>query len=77
MQELNFEQALEKLEILVEELEKGELSLDQALKHYEEGVRLSRFCSQKLAEVEGKIELISLEGGKIKKVPFVDPKEVE
>lgn len=77
MQELSFEHALEKLEILVDKLEKGDLALEQALKYYEEGVRLSRFCSQKLAEVEGKIELITLEGEKIKKVPFVDPKEVE
>ena len=77
MQEQNFEHALEKLEIIVDKLEKGDLTLEQALRYYQEGIGLSRYCSQKLAEVEGKIELITLEGEKIKKVPFIDPKEVD
>lgn len=70
MQELNFENALEKLEIIVEELEKGNLTLDDALAQYEEGVRLSRFCANKLKEVEGRIEMIVKEGQEIKTVPF-------
>lgn len=70
MQELNFEKALEKLEIIVEELEKGNLTLDDALAQYEEGVRLSRFCANKLKEVEGRIEMIVKEGQEIKTVPF-------
>lgn len=70
MQDLNFENALEKLEIIVEELEKGSLSLDEALAHYEEGVRLSRFCANKLKEVEGRIEMIVKEGQDTKIIPF-------
>ncbi len=77
MEDLNFEEALEKLEIIVEELEKGNLTLDEALKYYEDGVRLSRFCAGKLEEVESRIELIAKEGNKIKKVPFEGLKEVE
>ena len=77
MQDLTFEQALEKLEIIVEKLEKGDLILDEALKYYEEGVHLSRFCSKKLEEVEGRIEMIVQKKDKIIKVPFEALKEVE
>lgn len=77
MKDINFEKALEKLEIIVEELEKGELTLDEALERYQKGVKLSRFCSKKLEEVESKIEMIVEEGDKIKKVPFDEREEVE
>lgn len=76
MQDLNFEKALERLEIIVEELEKGNLTLDEALTFYEEGVRLSRFCTGKLKEVEGRIEMIVKEGQEIKRVPFDEMEEV-
>jgi exodeoxyribonuclease VII small subunit len=56
-----FEQALEKLEQIVTELETGELSLESALKKFETGMRLSTFCSRKLDETEKKITLL-LEG---------------
>jgi len=52
----SFESALKQLEELVQRLEKGELSLEESLKLYEEGIRLSRFCHAKLEEAEGKIE---------------------
>ncbi len=77
MEELKFEEALEKLEIIVDELEKGDITLDEALKHYEEGVRLSRFCAGKLGEVESRIEMIIKEGNEIKKIPFKGLEEVE
>jgi exodeoxyribonuclease VII small subunit len=57
-EEPTFEQALEALETLVERLEKGELTLEESLKLYEEGVRLSRLCHGKLEEAEGKIEML-------------------
>ena len=53
-----FEEALEELEKVVERLESGELSLEESLAAFEEGVRLVKFCNQKLAEVEKKIELL-------------------
>lgn len=68
---LAFEKALEKLERIVEDLESGDVKLDDALKKYEEGVRLSRACQQKLEQAEKKIEILSrsLEG-EIEKSPF-------
>ena len=56
--EPSFEEALEALESIVERLEKGELSLEESLKLYEEGIRLSRLCHGKLEEAEGKIEVL-------------------
>ena len=51
-----FEAALKQLEEIVQRLEKGELSLEDSLKLYEEGIRLSRLCHAKLDEAEGRIE---------------------
>ena len=50
-----FEDALEKLENIVRNMEAGEMSLDSALKSFEEGVRLIRFCSAKLDETQRRI----------------------
>ena len=56
--EKKFEEALEELESVVERLESGELSLEDSLTAFEQGVRLVNFCNQKLNEVEKKIELL-------------------
>ena len=63
-EELKFEKALERLEKIVEELEAGNIPLDEALKKYEEGVRLSRACNEKLTQAEKKIQILtkSLDG---------------
>jgi exodeoxyribonuclease VII small subunit len=53
-----FESALEDLEQVVEQLESGELSLEESLAAFERGVGLVRFCNQRLNEVEKKIELL-------------------
>jgi exodeoxyribonuclease VII small subunit len=53
-----FEKAFQQLEKIVQRLESEELPLDDSLQLFEEGIRLSRFCNQKLEEVEKKIELI-------------------
>ena len=53
-----FETALKKLEEVVKKLEGGELSLDDSLKAFEEGVKLAGFCSGKLNEAEKKVELL-------------------
>ena len=69
--EIEFETALKKLENIVENLETGDLSLEQALKHYEEGVRLADICSKRLTEAEKKVEvLMKTGGGKLKAEPF-------
>jgi len=53
-----FEQAFAELEQIVKRLESEELPLDESLELFEKGISLSRFCNQKLEEVEKKIELI-------------------
>ena len=74
-----FEDALLQLEEIVQRLEKGELPLEESLKLYEEGIRLSRLCHAKLEEAEGKIELLMKDArgelvldkdGKPKTTPF-------
>lgn len=71
MVEMKFEEALKKLEKIVSELEKENISLDSAFKKFEEGIKLSRICTQRLKEVEKKIEvLVKDDGGKITKKPF-------
>jgi exodeoxyribonuclease VII small subunit len=56
--ELTFEEALTKLEQIVQAMESGELSLEQSMKHFEEGMALSRLCGAKLTETEQKIEML-------------------
>jgi exodeoxyribonuclease VII small subunit len=58
MAEIKFEEALKKLEKIVEDLENGDLSLDEALKKYQEGVELSRICTQRLENAKKKIDLL-------------------
>lgn len=68
----NFEQALEQLQQTVKKLEGGELSLDQALKNFEEGVRLSRICQKQLGEAEQKVDLLikATQDGTVETQPF-------
>jgi exodeoxyribonuclease VII small subunit len=54
----DFEKSFQNLEKIVQRLESEELPLDESLQLFEEGIRLSRFCHQRLEEVEKKIELI-------------------
>jgi exodeoxyribonuclease VII small subunit len=81
-QGVTFEAALKQLEEIVQRLERGELPLEESLKLYEEGIRLSRLCHAKLEEAEGKIELLMKdargdlvldEQGRPKKTPFGQP----
>lgn len=58
MAKRSFEQALQQLEQIVRELESGDLPLEAALRKFEEGIELSKFCSQKLAETERRISLL-------------------
>ena len=58
MAQQTFEKAMKQLEQIVQELETGDLPLEKALKKFEEGIQLSRFCSQKLDETEKKITIL-------------------
>ena len=71
-----FETALEDLEQVVEQLDSGELSLEDSLAAYEKGVGLVKFCYQKLDEVEKKIELLVKDkDGKLQLKAFDDSLE--
>ena len=68
-----FEEALNKLEKIVSKLEKGDIPLEESLKLFEEGIRLSRLCNQKLDEAEKRVEiLLKDKEGILKPQPF-DP----
>jgi len=76
-EELGFEKAIEQLEKVVEFLEGDEVALDEALKKYEEGIRLSRFLNQKLVQAEKKIEVLTRTlSGELQVEPF-EPEEAE
>ena len=53
-----FEEALRQLEEIVQRLEKGDLALEESLRLYEQGIRLSRLCHARLEEAEGRIEVL-------------------
>lgn len=67
----SFEEALKELEGIVKKLESGEAKLEESLGLFERGVKLSRFCSQKLEEAEKKIEMLVKDSrGEYQAVPF-------
>jgi exodeoxyribonuclease VII small subunit len=66
-----FEQSLKKLETIVEQLEKGDLPLEDSLKLFEQGVDLSAVCKKELDEAESKVQtLIKQRDGSFKTEPF-------
>jgi exodeoxyribonuclease VII small subunit len=68
-----FEDALNKLEKIVSKLEEGDIPLEESLKLFEEGIRLSRFCSQKLDEAEKKVEILLKDKNGVIKPRAFDP----
>ncbi len=72
---LKFEAALSRLEELVCSLEKGDLSLEESLKLFEEGVRLSKSCTKILHEAEKKVEMLIHDKGEEKRPRPVDSEE--
>ena len=70
----DFEKAFKELETIVQRLEAEELPLDESLRLFEQGISLSRFCHQRLEEVEKKIELILADA---KGQPRTEPFETE
>ena len=65
-----FEESLSKLESLVEKMEAGDLSLEDSLKTFEEGIKLTRECQQALKQAEQKVNLLIEQSGQIESVPF-------
>lgn len=68
--EMDFEEAMSKLETIVRELENGDVPLEKAIDLYQQGMKLSQLCGGKLAEVERKIEMIVEEDGEQRRKPF-------
>ncbi|KXU35736.1 exodeoxyribonuclease VII small subunit [Ventosimonas gracilis] len=66
----SFEQSLTELQALVERLEGGELSLEEALGAFEQGVKLTRDCQDALNQAEQKVKMLLEKDGELKEVPF-------
>ncbi|MFW5936757.1 MAG: exodeoxyribonuclease VII small subunit [Desulfosalsimonas sp.] len=73
MAKKSFEESMNQLEKIVEELEAGNLPLDKALKRFEEGVKLSQSCFEKLDETEKKITRLmqQQQDGSAREIPFM------
>lgn len=71
MAEKSFEEAMQRLEEITQNLENGDLSLEDSIGVFEEGMKLSKFCTKKLEEAEKKVTKLVKEGeGKFSQQPF-------
>jgi len=78
MAKKTFENAMETLENIVQELESGDLALEKAMQRFEEGIKLSKFCSDKLDETEKKITLLTGNADNtISETPFLEDDETD
>ncbi len=71
MEEVNFEEAMKKLEALAQELEKGDLDLDQSVQKFEEGMALAKKCNDILEKAEKRITILIQEEEGLKDENFV------
>jgi exodeoxyribonuclease VII small subunit len=74
---IEFEKALDQLETLVDEMENGDLSLEESLKSFERGIKLTRDCQSALAKAEQKVQMLIEENGQLKTVAVNDTDEIE
>jgi exodeoxyribonuclease VII small subunit len=74
---IDFEASLGQLEQMVEQMEDGELSLEESLKAFERGVKLTRECQQALQEAEQKVQLLSEQDGDLVATPFSELEDAE
>lgn len=65
-----FEECLQRLEEIVEQLEKGDIPLEKSLALFEEGMKLSQSCRSELEAAEGKVEILLRQNGKLQPEPF-------
>lgn len=66
----NFEECLQRLEKIVQELEKGDVPLEKSLTLFEEGMQLSSACRKELEQAEGKVDILLKKNGKLQAEPF-------
>ena len=69
--DINFEDAISKLNDIAEELESGNLSLDESMAKFEEGMKLSKSCKEMLDTAEKKITMLITDDGKIEEKNFI------
>lgn len=69
---VNFEESLEELEALVEQLEDGDLSLEESLAAFEKGVRIARECQDALKQAEQRVQILLRQNGDEQLAPFAD-----
>ena len=67
---LDFEQSLADLQTLVERLENGELSLEDSLSAFEQGIGLTRDCQAALSQAEQKVQILLERNGELEQAPF-------
>ena len=70
--DINFEKALEELEGIVEDLESGDLSLENSLQSFEKGIKLARQCQELLSKAELQVQKLIEENGELKSAPLKD-----
>ena len=70
MKELKFEEAMQELEIIANDLEKGDLSLEESVTKFEEGMKLSKQCNDMIEKAEKKITILLQKDGKIEEENF-------
>ena len=70
--DINFEKALEELEGIVEDLESGDLSLENSLKSFEKWIKLARQCQEQLSKAELQVQKLIEENGELKTTPLKD-----
>ncbi len=75
MAKKSFEEALEALEQITQELEHGDLSLEKSLKKFDEGIRLAEYCNARLEEAQKKVDILLRKDGRIEAVPFTAGEE--
>ena len=68
--ENSFEKNLQKLELIVEKFESGEIGLEESVKLYEEGMKIKKICDNKLKDIEMQIKKIMIEDNKVTKEDF-------
>ena len=67
---LSFEENMKKLELIANELEKGDLDLDTSVKKFEEGMKISKECSEYLKQAEQKIKILIKDGENVVEEDF-------
>ena len=74
---LNFEKSLADLEALVERMEEGDLSLEESLKAFEAGIRLTQQCQQALTQAQQRVQLLAVQDGEVRATPFAEADDAD